>query len=122
MITSRLITIEIFHAAYESSPRLVARRTCPGPIGEALEHAYRGTQNLDSSWAESKGQGGVRVEPGSSVGTACRSTSTGDYARVVDEQGRETFWRCCFIGWLPIADRRDTELVGIDAIKAGHTV
>ena len=122
MNTLRLTEIEIFHAAFESSPRRVARLSSACRVEEALEQAYKGTQNVDSSWVESKGQLGVRIEPDPTVATGCRSTSTGDYARVVDVQGLETFWRCCFIGWRPIQDRRDIDLVGMPAIAAGHSV
>ncbi len=118
----RLTEIEIFHAAFESSPRRVARLSSACPVEEALEQAYKGTQNVDSSWVESKGQLGVRIEPDPTVATGCRSTSTGDYARVVDVQGLETFWRCCFIGWRPIQDRSDIDLVGMPVIAAGHSV
>jgi hypothetical protein len=47
-----------------------------------------------------------------------RSTSMGDYARVVDEDGTESFFRCCAIGWKVITDREDLNRVHDAAVFA----
>jgi hypothetical protein len=110
------ITIEIFHVAFERAPQHVATLRSTIPLDCALEDAFSGTQNVKSFWVTSRGQNGVRIEPTPEIErmNGCRSTSVGDYARVI-EDGRESFWRCCPSGWKPIESREGIALVGAAA-------
>jgi hypothetical protein len=95
------ISLEIFHAAFEQVPRHVATLITQLPLEDALEAAFVGTQNVDDSWVHAGGFNGVRVTPTQEVIDAkgCRSTSPGDFVRVVDAQGVESFYGCCGEGW-----------------------
>lgn len=111
-----MITIEVFHAAFEDSPIHVATLRSNQPREQAIESAYTATQNLESSWVHSRGQRGISVAPMVLERYSCRSTSMGDYVRVVDENGNESFFRCCALGWKLIANREDLGSVGEAAI------
>ena len=117
-----MLTIEVFHTVFEDTPTHVASLSHKGTVSAALEAAYCGTQNLDTSWVHSKGQNGITVEPmsvaeGKSDG--CRSTAVGDYARVLQD-GRESFWRCGPMGWKEIKNRSDLMLVRTNASMAAY--
>lgn len=83
--------IDIVHTAYEDRPRLVATLRSHRLREQALEEGFTATQNLETSWVESHGQHGIPITPGDEVRRRgqCRSTSVGDYARVVDTDGAE---------------------------------
>lgn len=117
-----MIKIEVFHAAFEATPEHVASLTSAESVESALEHAFAGTQNLETSWVESRGQRDVRVEPTESVlkRQGCRSTSVGDYVRITDAQGRESFYRCCGCGWSLITDRSELAKVGPSVVMAAY--
>jgi hypothetical protein len=117
-----MITIQIFHAAFESEPRHVATLTSRAAVELALEEAFTATQDVDSHWVVSRGQMGVSVEPTPEVlkEGGCRSTSVGDYARVVDEGGRESFFRCCGSGWKSITDRTELSKAGAGVMMAAY--
>jgi hypothetical protein len=117
-----MITIEIYHVAFEEKRRLVAILTSHrSSIEAALDDAYAGTQNIESSWVRSQGQNGVKVTPiqDTDLERGSRSTSVGDYARVTDGT-QESFWRCSSFGWKPILNRADIELVALKAIEAAY--
>lgn len=116
-----MITIEIFHTALEDQSQHVATLTRDDPIASALDQAYKGTQNVEWSWVADNGQLGVRVTPTKAVKRrgGCRSTTVGDYARVV-EDGQESFWRFCPGGWKQIKNLVDVNLVGIEATVNAH--
>ena len=49
------IIVTVVHTAFEDRPAIVARVTCEGmDITEALEYAYRSTQNIDGSWSRAE--------------------------------------------------------------------
>jgi len=110
--------IDVFHTAFEKRPRLIATLLIDCDVDAALERVYSGTQNVDSSWVKTRGQLGVVVTPSASVRRAggCRSTSMGDYARVVDPVAGTSCWRCDWVGWTPITSREKLDLVGMAAI------
>lgn len=116
-----MITVEVFHAAYEDAPLHVATLTSDQPREQALDEAFTGTQNLESSWVQTRGQRGVSLIPTRAAleQRDWRSTSMGDYVRVVDEDGVESFFRCCAVGWKVITDREDLKRVQDAAIFAG---
>lgn len=117
-----MITIQIFHAAFEEAPRHVANLTSSAIVELALDEAFTATQNVESSWVAVRGQMGVSAEPTAEVlkQGECRSTSVGDYARVVDETGGETFFRCCGRGWKPITDRAELSKAGAAVMMAAY--
>ena len=117
-----MVTIQIIHTAFEAVSRHVASLTSVEPIESALEEAFVGTQNIDTSWVETRGQRGVSVEPTEDVLTqgSCRSTSVGDYVRIIDEQGEESFFRCCSSGWNPITDRSELSKTGSEVMIAAY--
>lgn len=99
----------------------------PRPHGRAavelaLDEAFTATQNVESSWVASRGQMGVAVEPTADVlkQGKCRSTSVGDYARVVDADGGESFFRCCVASWKPITDRAELSKAGADVMMSAY--
>jgi len=118
----RMITIQIFHAAFEEAPRHVANLTSRAAVELALDEAFTATQNVESSWVASRGQMGVAVEPTADVlkQGKCRSTSVGDYARVVDADGGESFFRCCGASWKPITDRAELSKAGADVMMSAY--
>ena len=96
-------------------------------IAYALEVAYVSTQNDmqgedRTSWIPPVDRQGVTITPTASVLSegGCRSTSVGDYARVKDAQGVESFWRCAVAGWAKIQSREEVALVGEAAMLAGY--
>lgn len=117
-----MIKIEVFHAAFETTPEHVASLTSPQSVESALEEAFTGTQNLETSWVESRGQRNVRVEPTESVlqRQGCRSTSVGDYVRIIDAQGQESFYRCGGCGWSLITDRSELAKVGPSVVMSAY--
>lgn len=114
-----MITVEVFHAAFEDAPVHVATLRSNQPREQAIEAAYIATQNLESSWVHSRGQRGISVTVTILERGAGRSTSMGDYVRVVAEDGSESFFRCCAVGWKAITNREDLNRVQDAAIFAG---
>lgn len=116
--------IDIVHTAYEDRPRLVATLRSHRLREQALEEGFTATQNLETSWVESHGQHGIPMTPSDEVRRRgqCRSTSVGDYARVVDTDGAESFWRCYAHGWRLIDSPDQINLVGQAAIRNGYGI
>ncbi len=79
-----LITIEVFHAAFEDQPVHVATLRTGEPLEQALEWAFAATQNLEQSWVQARNRVLVTVTVPVGERGACRSTSMGDYVRIVD--------------------------------------
>lgn len=117
-----MITIQLFHAAYEEAPRHVATLISRAPVELALDEAFTATQNVESSWVAGRGQMGVAIEPTPSVlrQGQCRSTSVGDYARVVAATEQELFFRCCARGWTPITDRAELSKAGAAVVMDAY--
>lgn len=114
-----MITIEVFHGAFEDVPIHVATLRSNQPLEQALEMVFTATQNLEQSWVQVRNRVLVQVTAPVLERGACRSTSMGDYVRVVDENGNESFWRCCAVGWKAITNREDLKRVQDAAIFAG---
>ena len=81
--------IEVIHAAFEDQAEHMATVTADDRMGvmEALEYAYRWTNNVMGSWSrtdiENNGDANDDVEVVKPVGDmGHRSTSVGDYMRV----------------------------------------
>ena len=81
--------IEVIHAAFEDTAEHMANVTADDRMGvmEALEYAYRWTNNVAGSWSrtdiEDNGDANDDVEVIKPVGDlGHRSTSVGDYMRV----------------------------------------
>ena len=81
--------IEVIHAAFEDQAEHMATVTADDRMGvmEALEYAYRWTNNVAGSWSrtdiEDNGDANDDVEVVKPVGElGHRSTSVGDYMRV----------------------------------------
>lgn len=110
------MSLEVFHTIFETAPRHVATLVTRLPLDDALEAAFEGTQNVEGSWVLDGGFNGVTVTPSPQVSAAqgCRSTSPGDYVRVVDGQGRESFYRCRGQRWAPILERAELARVGVN--------
>ena len=108
------MSLEIFHTIFETAPRHIATLVTTLPLDDALEAAFEGTQNVEGSWVLDGGFNGVTVTPSPEVIAAqgCRSTSPGDYVRVVDAQGSESFYRCRGQGWAPIVERAELARTG----------
>ena len=74
--------VAVIHTAFEDSPRTVAFVEVGERIGtEALEYAYRWTQNIFDSWSlkmPEDGNDDVTVMGDISSGYGLRSTSVGD--------------------------------------------
>ena len=74
--------VAVIHTAFEDSPRTVAFVEVGGRVGtEALEYAYRWTQNIMDSWSLKMPQDGnddVTVMGEIVDGMGIRSTSVGD--------------------------------------------
>lgn len=115
-------TMEVFHVAFEEQPQLVATLTVENELEDALDIAFRLTQNVESSWVDDAHQEGSPVKLSSSVLAlnGCRSTAVGDYIRLVDEGGAETFWRCAPAGWRQIMSRDELLLVREAAMTAAY--
>jgi len=93
-------TVEILHCAFGDDGTKVAE-VDPGvgpDVESALERAWRLT-NIDTPWWTNDGVTpcGRTVEKG-----GCRSTSVGDLARVVQEDGSSRMWLCASFGWKPL--------------------
>jgi hypothetical protein len=110
------MSLEIFHTIFETAPRHVATLVTTSPLDDALEAAFEGTQNVEGSWVLDGGFNGVKVTPSPEVIAAqgCRSTSPGDYVRVVNAQGSESFYRCRGQNWAPILERAELARVGVN--------
>ena len=80
--------VTVVHTAFEDAPRIVAEVNAPhAKVEEALEYAYRWTNNVMGSWSrtdiENNGDANDDVEVVKPVGDmGHRSTSVGDYMRV----------------------------------------
>jgi len=78
--------IEVIHSAFEDQPETVAMVAAPhAVVEEALEHAFRYTNNVDGSWALKIGADAsdtVEVVKPIQNGMGHRSTSVGDHMRV----------------------------------------
>jgi hypothetical protein len=109
------MSLEIFHTIFETAPRHVATLVTTLPLNDALEAAFKGTQNVEGSWVLDGGFNGVTVTPSPEVIAArgCRSTTPGDYVRVVDAQGSESFYRCRGQQWARILERAELARVGV---------
>jgi hypothetical protein len=109
-----MLKLEVFHAAFEESPRHVATLTTAQGLEAALEEAFIGTNTVETCWVSSRGQMSVPVEPAEKVVAdgGCRSTSVGDYVRVTDERGNESFHRCTPLGWRKITDLAELNMPG----------
>jgi hypothetical protein len=82
--------VAVIHTAFEDSPRTVAFVEVGERIGtEALEYAYRWTQNIFDSWSlkmPEDGNDDVIVMGDVSEGLGLRSTSVGDQVLVGTEK------------------------------------
>lgn len=82
--------VAVIHTAFEDSPRTVAFVEVGERIGtEALEYAYRWTQNIFDSWSlkmPEDGNDDVTVMGDISDGYGLRSTSVGDQVLVGTEK------------------------------------
>jgi len=82
--------VAVIHTAFEDSPRTVAFVEVGDRIGdEALEYAYRWTQNIFDSWSlkmPEDGNDDVTVMGDISSGYGLRSTSVGDQILVGTEK------------------------------------
>jgi hypothetical protein len=82
--------VAVIHTAFEDSPRTVAFVEVGERIGtEALEYAYRWTQNIFDSWSlkmPEDGNDDVTVMGDISSGYGLRSTSVGDQILVGTEK------------------------------------
>jgi len=82
--------VTVVHTAFEDAPRIVAEVEAPhAKVEEALEYAYRWTNNVMGSWSrddlEDNGDYNpnvTRVAPLHEDGMGLRSTSTGDMMHV----------------------------------------
>ena len=95
--------IEVIHAAFEDEAEHMANVTADDRMGvmEALEYAYRWTNNVAGSWSrtdlEDNGDENDDVEVVKPVGDlGHRSTSVGDYMRVDG-----TLYRVAGVGFEP---------------------
>ena len=117
-------TMELFHVAFENQPQHVATLSADyQQLEEAFDFIYRATQNVDSSWVEAASRDESQLKPSDSVLTLkdCRSTSVGDYIRVLGEEGApDTFWRCAPAGWRQIHSPEGLRLVREAATMAGY--
>lgn len=94
---------DLYHAGFQpvGCPYLAATLVSPETsTPKVLEQIYMATQNVESSWVESKGQLGVTIVPSAGVieQGGARSTSVGDYV-IVHEGARCARWDCEAIGW-----------------------
>ena len=82
--------VTVVHTAFEDAPRIVAEVNAPlSKVEEALEYAYRWTNNVMGSWSrddlEDNGDYNpnvTRVAPLHKDGMGLRSTSMGDMMHV----------------------------------------
>ena len=80
--------VTVVHTAFEDAPQIVAEVNSPhAKVEEALEYAYRWTNNVAGSWSrrdiEDNGDANDMVTVVKPVGElGHRSTSVGDYMRV----------------------------------------
>ena len=95
--------IEVIHAAFEDQAEHMATVTADDRMGlmEALEYAYRWTNNVAGSWSrrdiEDNGDENDDVEVVKPVGDlGHRSTSVGDYMRLDG-----TLYRVAMMGFEP---------------------
>ena len=95
--------ITVVHKAFEDTPQIVAEVTAPADttsVEQALEYAYRWTQNIMDSWSHPEHgvadrNDAVTVEvPVGEYGH--RSTSMGDYCEVDG-----VLYKCAAVGFEP---------------------
>ena len=124
----------VVHAAFEDVPKIVALVDIPDDIladttdSEALEYAYRWTQNVEGSWSRSQHimvSGIEHNNPDFNWRVKClaelpvhrgevyglRSTSVGDYMSVVTQFGELRRYKVAFRGFDPVSDA-DFPMVG----------
>ena len=82
--------VTVIHTAFEDTPQVVAEVEAPHSVTEeALEFAYRWTQNIMDSWSlkmPADGNDDVTVMGDISDGYGLRSTSVGDQVLVGTEK------------------------------------
>ena len=97
--------IEVIHAAFEDQAEHMATVTADDRMGvmEALEYAYRWTNNVEGSWSRSdiEGNGDANddvevINPPAPGEYGYRSTSVGDYMKVDG-----TLYRVAMMGFEP---------------------
>lgn len=129
-MTSEL-EVMVVHSAFGNESKIVAIVDIPVEIVddiEALEYAFRWTQNLHGSWsraAEIDGQtnndfnwrvkriGDLPTHLGGEVGI--RSTSVRDYMSVVTKTGEIRRYRVASIGFDPVSDADFPMIEGFNA-------
>ena len=122
--------IMVVHAAFEDVAKIVAIVDIPVEIEddtEALEYAYRWTQNLHGSWsrgAEVEGEknhdfnwrvkrlGDLPTHLGEEIGM--RSTSVRDYMSVVTKMGEVRRYRVAGVGFDRVTDAEFPMIEGFD--------
>lgn len=123
--------VMVVHAAFEDVAKIVAIVDIPVEIEddiEALEYAYRWTQNLHGSWSRSEtveGQknddfnwrvkriGDLPTHLGETLGM--RSTSVRDYMSVVTKMGEVRRYRVAGVGFDAVTDAEFPMIGGFDA-------
>jgi hypothetical protein len=91
--------IKVYHSAFEDQAVHIATVTAPhAVVEEALEYAYRWTQNIMDSWSHPDGVAdkcsNVEVVEPLKNGYGHRSTSVGDYCEIDGE-----LWRVAGMGF-----------------------
>lgn len=122
--------VMVVHAAFEDVAKIVAIVDIPVEIEddiEALEYAYRWTQNLHGSWSRSEtveGQknddfnwrvkriGDLPTHLGETLGM--RSTSVRDYMSVVTKMGEIRRYRVAGVGFDAVTDAEFPMIGGFD--------
>ncbi len=126
------IEVMVVHAAFEDVAKIVALVDIPVEIEddiEALEYAYRWTQNIHGSWSRSEtlneGQknedfnwrvkriGDLPTHLGETLGM--RSTSVRDYMSVVTKMGEIRRYRVTGMGFDRVTDAEFPMVEGFDA-------
>lgn len=123
--------IMVVHSAFEDAAKIVAIVDIPVEIEddiEALEYAYRWTQNIHGSWSRGEtveGQqnddfnwrvkrlGDLPTHLGDELGM--RSTSVRDYMSVVTKMGEIRRYRVASIGFDPVSDADFPMIEGFNA-------
>ena len=123
--------VMVVHAAFEDVAKIVAIVDIPVEIEddiEALEYAYRWTQNIHGSWSRSEtveGQknddfnwrvkriGDLPTHLGETLGM--RSTSVRDYMSVVTKMGEIRRYRVAGVGFDAVTDAEFPMIGGFDA-------
>ena len=107
----------VIHAAFEDIPKIVATVDIPDDVqGEAddldaLEYAYRWTQNIHGSWsrhdnpdwnARVKRIADLPTHLGETLGL--RSTSAGDFMSISTKDGQIRRYKVVSVGFEPVED------------------